>query len=167
MKQKEVKQIDRVLIHRITDENIVSAPVLKSMHQFEENSKLWKGAFFAFLVALAARFLIGFLFGESFSGGFENSRLALFLAMVAIVCFVAFGALFIREKKFLKNKCACPNCKEGFAYYLYSSNGDGQCGRKYFLDDCNTVGIKQGMVSWSPFVLPKNCPNCEEKIWKE
>ncbi|MBO4235932.1 MAG: hypothetical protein J5928_05810 [Firmicutes bacterium] len=162
-----MKQIDRVLIWELDDKDIVSQPLLKRMHQYEENSKMWKGAFVAFLVALAANFLIGLLFGKSFAGGYENSRLNFFLVMLTRIGFVVFAALFIREKTFIKNKCSCPKCNEGFAYYISNSGRGGQCGRKYFLDDCDTVGIKQGMVKWSPFVLPKKCPNCEEKIWKE
>ena len=162
-----MKQIDRVLIWELDDEDIVSAPILKRMHQYEENSKMWKAAFVAFIVALLANFMIGLIFGKNFPGGFDNSRLSFFLRLMMGLCFIAFAALFIREKTILKNKCACPKCGEEFAYYTSNSNKGGQCGRKYFLDDCNTVGIKQGMVKWSPFVLPKNCPNCNEKIWKE
>ncbi|MBQ7246310.1 MAG: hypothetical protein IJS33_05270 [Firmicutes bacterium] len=162
-----MKQIDRVLVHDIAEENIVSQTIIKRMHSYSENAKMWKGAFAAFLISLVIHFLLRVFFSESFPGGYEESKVSFFLMMMMWICFAAFAILFIREKSLLKKKCTCPNCGEGFAYFTSESEKSGQCGRKYFLDDCNTVGIKQGKVKGSPFILPKNCPNCNEKIWKE
>ena len=53
-----MRRLNGVLIEDITDENIVSKPVAERLRAYNENAKLWKVAFIAFLIAFGVNVLL-------------------------------------------------------------------------------------------------------------
>ena len=158
-----MKRVAGIEIRDISEENIVSEPILKTVRQYEENSKLWKGAVFAFAAAVVVNYAINTFFGDRFEGGFTNSRLGFFLISFMSISFIAFAVFFIKDRRFANKKWHCPVCDEKYPYYKSQKELKG----KGFLLDCHTVGIRQAQIQGKPFILPKECPNCHEKMWKE
>ena len=157
------KRVAGVDVEDISRSNIVSEPLLKKLDQYDENAKLWKFAFLAFLVSLVANYLLGVFLDNRFEGGFVSTKAGVFLISFIMITFFTFGFLYIREKNFPKKKWFCPTCKEEFPYFT----GKDECKGRAFLIDCDTLGIMIGRVDNGPFILPKKCPNCNEKLWKE
>ena len=158
-----MKVIDGVEIRDIKESDIVSEPVKKTIRQYVENAKLWKGVFIVFVVSVVAHYLLTMILGDNYEGSFKNTRLGFFLISLLTVSFIVFAILFIREKRFPGKNWHCPTCREEFPYF----KSEKECRGKTFLMDCHDIGIRQGKIEGVPFVLPKQCPNCGEKIWKE
>lgn len=158
-----MKRVDGILIEDISTDDIVFEPALKKVKRYEELSKLWKTIFFVFLISIVANYFITIFFDEKFEGGFASTRLGIFLLLFLTITFIAFGVSYISEKRFLKNKWQCPSCKEKYPYF----SGPKECKGKYFLMDCNTLGIRLAAVEKTPLIMPHKCPNCKERLWKE
>ena len=158
-----MKKIDGIEIRDIEEKNLVSESVKILIHQYGENAKLWKGAFIAFLAALVLNYLIGLLFGNHFEDGFANSKIGFFFITFMTLSFIAFAILFIRERRFTEKKWHCPTCEEKFPYF----KTEKECKGRSFLMDCHDLGIRQGRIPGKAFIIPCECPNCGEKIWKE
>ena len=157
------KRVAGVDIEDIGKKNIVSEPLINKIGKYEENAKMWKFAFLTFLISLVVNYLLGLFLDKKYEGGFASTRAGVFLISFMVITFFAFAILYIREKNFPKKKWQCPNCKEDFPYFT----GKDECKGRGFLIDCDTLGIRLARVDNGPFILPKNCPNCHEKLWKE
>ena len=158
-----MRRLNGVLIEDITDENIVSKPVAERLRAYNENAKLWKVAFIAFLIAFGVNVLLTTFVLDKMVDGTLSARIRVFAVSFMSISFLAFAYFYIRERNFKKKKWNCPSCKEKYPYFV----GEKECMGKSFIMDCNTLGVRLAKVEGSPFVLPHKCPNCNERMWKE
>ena len=157
------RRVAGVDIEDIGRSNIISEPILKKLNQYDENVKMWKFAFLAFLIALVVNYLLSLFLDKRYEGGFVTTKAGVFLISFILITFFSFAILYIREKTFPKKKWSCPKCNEDFPYLT----GKDECRGRDFLIDCDTLGIRLARIENGPFIAPKKCPNCNEKLWKE
>lgn len=157
------RRVAGVDVEDIGKQNIVSEPLLKKLAKYDENSKLWKFAFLAFLIALVVNYLLSLFLDKRFEGGFVATKAGVFLISFILITFFAFAFLYIREKNYPKKNWVCPKCKEPFPYFTSRD----ECKGRAFLIDCDTLGIRLARIENGPFIVPRKCPNCNEKLWRE
>lgn len=150
----------------ITEDDINSEELIKVMKKYENNSRLWKYSLFAFLIALAADYLLGSFMGKDVQGGFNYTKLGTFLVILITLCFVVFVACLIRESRILKKKWTCPKCGQKLPYYISKSGGNGRFGNKEILDGLDRANVTMGRVGEKPFIVPHHCPGCRELFLK-
>ena len=149
----------------ITEEDINSEDLVKVIHKYESNNKMWKATLYAFLISLAADYLLGSFIGKNVEGGFNYTKLGTFLVVFITLCFIVFVVCLIRESRILKKKWVCPACKQKLPYYISKTNG-GRYGNKEILDGMQRAGVTLGRITEKPFIVPHHCPSCRTLLLK-
>lgn len=162
-----MRVIGGIEIINITEDDIVSSDLVKQIRRHKESSRIWKYLLAAVIVGFLVQYGIRFILGDRMAGELSETRIGFFLLTFMTICFILFAIFFMMEKNFLEKKWGCPGCGEGFSYIKSESRDGVQCGRKSFILDCNTLGIKQAIVGEGPLIVPCTCPNCNEIIWKK
>ena len=148
----------------LEEADVENVEIRKFLGKCEANAKVWKAAMLAFLISLAASYLLGTFIGKDVEGGFVYTRFGTFLSIVIMLFFLAFVVTLIRDYRLKRKKWKCPHCGKRLTYFMTKQGGGLNFRDEDIMIQCCDKGYRMGKWKTLPLAIPEKCPACHTRF---